>query len=389
MDKCPVSGIILAMTAATPSDQRGRRAARRRSRRPKYLVYAGALGIAVAIALVVLFWPDAVGDTPKTTGIPQLESTTTPEPTEPSEGEVSMDGRAPLSGVLTDADLNHASLTVKVSNTPDAHPQRGLNDADIVFVEPITGATTRLAAMFHSTFPEHIGPTRSLRPMDAPIIGPTGGVLANTSAQQWVIDYVDAEADVDNLSTLRVPSGTYFIDGARIAPNHVFTQPELIMNQSDRTEPPDPYFRYAHNVPNSSAMTNGSAASSVTVEYGGSSTATWTYDEGGERWLRAEEWSDHILEDGEQVRSTNVIVLAAERDYSFPEAGADMTVLDVIDTSGQFRAFTGGKVVEGTWSKAGVNDPFEFQLADGEPLLLAPGTTWVEMPLDTMNVVVN
>lgn len=346
------------------------------------------MGLALAIALAVMFWPDAVNSAPKNAGSSQ-EHTTTPEPTAPPEGEVSMDGRAPLSGVLTDADLDHPSLTVKVSNTPDAHPHRGLNDADIVFVEPITGYTTRLAAMFHSTFPEHIGPTRSLRPMDAPIIGPTGGVLANTSAQQWVIDYIDTQADVANLSTLRVPSGTYFIDGARIAPNHVFTQPELMLKQTDRTQPPEPYFHYAYDVPSSSAMKNGSPASSVTVGYGGSSTASWSYDEEAEHWLRAEEWSDHVLEDGEQVRATNVIVLVAERDYSFPEAGEDMTVLDVIDTSGEFRAFTGGKVIEGTWSKAGVNDSFEFQTADGESLLLAPGTTWVEMPLTSMKVVVN
>lgn len=369
--------------------ERGRRAARRRSRRPNYLAYgAGVVGLAIAVALAVMFWPEPSNSAPKTAGTPDEQATVTPEPTEPPEGEVSMDGRAPLSGALTDADLDHPSVTVKVSNTPDAHPHRGLNDADIVFVEPITGYTTRLAAMFHSTLPEQAGPTRSLRPMDAPIIGPTGGVLANTSAQQWVIDYIDAEADVANLSTLRVPSGTYFIDESRIAPNHVFTQPDLMLEQTDRTEPPEPYFRYAYDVPNSSAMQNGSAASSVTVEYGGSSTATWTYDEQAEHWLRAEEWSDHILEDGEQVRATNVVVLTAERDYSFPEAGEDMTVLDVIDTSGRFRAFTGGKVIEGTWSKAGVNDPFEFETADGEPLLLAPGTTWVEMPLDTMNVVV-
>jgi hypothetical protein len=373
--------------------QPGRRAARRRSRRRNYVPFVtGGLAFVLAIVLAVMLWPDSPGSVPKAAGSPD-ELAATPEPTQPPpEGEVPMDGRGPLSGVLTEADLGHASVTVKVSNTPDAHPHRGLNDADIVFVEPITGWTTRLAVMFHSTFPEHAGPTRSLRPMDAPIIGPTGGVLANTSAQQWVIDYIDAEADVANLSTLRVPKGIYFIDESRVAPNHVFTQPTLMLEQTDRTEPPEPYFRYSYHVPTSSAVTNGSPATSVTVEYGGTSTASWTYDAAAEHWLRAEQRDEgmagHVLEDGEQVRATNVVVLVAERDFGFAQAGDDMTVLDVIDTSGAFYAFTGGSVIEGTWSKAGVNDSFEFVTADGEPLLLAPGTTWVEMPLDTMNVVV-
>ena len=378
------------MTSAPSPARRGRRAARRRAQRPNYVPYVLiGFSITLAIALAAVLIPDSPGISPKAAGSPG-DTVASPDPTEPPpEGEVPMDGRAPLSGVLSETDLDHASVTVKVSNTPDAHPHRGLNDADIVFVEPITGWTTRLAAVFHSTFPEHAGPTRSLRPMDAPIIGPTGGVLANTSAQQWVIDYIDAEANVANLSTLRVPSGTYFIDDSRIAPNHVFTQPTLILEQTERTEPPEPYFRYAYHVPTSSVVQGGSPASSLTVEYGGTSTATWTYDESGEHWLRAEEWGDHILEDGEQVRATNVVVLVAERDFGFPQAGDDMTVLDVIDTSGEFLAFTGGSVIEGTWSKAGVNDSFEFQTTDGEPLLLAPGTTWVEMPLTTMNVTFN
>ncbi len=80
-----------------------------------------------------------------------------------------MAGCAPLTGVPTDQPLDRPAVIVKVSNTPDAHPHRGLGDADLVFVEPITGATTGLAAVFHSRPPTQAGPVRSLRPMDAPL----------------------------------------------------------------------------------------------------------------------------------------------------------------------------------------------------------------------------
>lgn len=304
-------------------------------------------------------------------------------------GAVSMEGRAPLTGVLTGRALDHPAVTVKISNTPDAHPQRGLGGADIVFVEPITGATTRLAAIFHSKRPDQVGPVRSLRPMDAPLIGPTRGVVANTMAAGWVLDYVDDVADLANLGTMRVPRGTYLLDDSRRAPNHVFAQPDKLLALTDRTAPPRPYFSYSADVEQSTAQRDGRHAGSVTVGYGGSATATWTYQAGSGRWLRAEKWSAHLLEEGGQVSADNVIVLRAKRDTSFAQAEASMTILDLIDASGSLRLFTGDKVVSGRWSKGDVNQPFTFTTEDGTALLLTPGTTWVECVLTDMTVEIN
>jgi hypothetical protein len=344
---------------------------------------AGLTAALAAVTIVVLAGGYALRDGGESAGPSGAPPTAI---TPPGDGGVSMDGRAPLTGVLTDAALNHPAVTVKISNTPDAHPQRGLGDADIVFVEPITGATTRLAAIFHSRLPEQVGPVRSLRPMDAPLIGPTKGVIADTMADRWVLRYVDQVADLADLGTLRVPSGTYRIDSSRRAPNHVFAQPAKLLGLTDRTAPPAPYFRYAEDVGRSTAQRSGRTAASVTIGYGGSATATWRYDRGTGRWLRAEKWSPHRLEDGRQVSTQNVIVLRADRDTSFTQAKASMTILDVTDSSGSLQVFTGDKVVDGRWSKRGVNEPFTFTTADGRSLLLAPGTTWVECVLTGMAV---
>jgi hypothetical protein len=312
---------------------------------------------------------------------------TAPTQTAPAvDGGVNMDGRAPLTGVPTDDALDRPAVTVKISNTPDAHRHRGLGQADIVFVEPITGATTRLAAIFHSRLPAAIGPVRSLRPMDAPLIGPTRGVIANTMADGWVLEYIDRVAGLSNLGTLRVPQGTYLFDGSRRAPNHVFARPDKLLALADRTEPPPPYFSYSAGRDRSTAQSSGTKAKSVTVGYGGSATATWTYAQRSGRWLRAEKWSAHLLEEGGQVAADNVLVLRTKRDLSFARAKPSMTILDVIDASGELQLFTGDKVVTGRWSKAGVKEPFRFTIADGKALLLTPGTTWVECVLTGMAV---
>jgi hypothetical protein len=224
--------------------------------------------------------------------------------------------------------------------------------------------------------------------MDAPIVGPTAGVLANTMAQQWVLDYVDSAANVANLGTMRVPRGTYRIDNSRIAPNHVFAQPLVLLELAERTEPPPPYFQYATDPDGSTARAAGSPAVAVTIDYGGTSTATWRYHEETARWRRSEAWADHMLESGEQVAADNVIVLGATRELGFAQAGENMTVLDLEDASGSLLLFTGASTVEGSWRKAGPNDPFQFSTVEGADLLLTPGTTWVELALDTMSVTI-
>ncbi|MEU4393801.1 DUF3048 domain-containing protein [Kribbella sp. NPDC023855] len=299
-----------------------------------------------------------------------------------------MVGRAPLTGVLVKDALERPAVTVKISNTPDAHPHRGLAEADLVFVEPITGATTRLAAVFHSKLPAQVGPVRSLRPMDAALIGPTKGIIASTMADRWVLDYLDKAADLANLGSLRVPRGTYALDDGRRAPNHVFARPAKLLALTDRTEPPAPYFSYAADLAGSTAQVGGANARSVTVAYGGTSTATWTYDARSRRWLRGEKWSRHLIENGGQVAADNVIVLTAARDTSFARAKPSMTILDVFDASGPLKVFTGGKTATGHWTKAGPNDPFTFTAPDGGPLLLTPGMTWIECALTNTPVTV-
>ena len=51
----------------------------------------------------------------------------------------------------------------------------------------------------------------------------------------------------------------------------------------------------------------------------------------------------------------------------------------ILTGSGELTLFTGGQQVGGTWTKGADNDPFVFTDAAGQPLLLRPGTTWVEL----------
>ncbi len=47
--------------------------------------------------------------------------------------------------------------------------------------------------------------------------------------------------------------------------------------------------------------------------------------------------------------------------------------------TGEVTVYTGGKAVTGTWTRADRTDAFHLTAADGTPIELTPGNTWVEL----------
>jgi len=84
--------------------------------------------------------------------------------------------------------------------------------------------------------------------------------------------------------------------------------------------------------------------------------------------------------DGTQMRATNVVVLrvnivnTAARD----PAGNPVPETELV-ASGDALVASAGQILWATWSKASVGDPVVLAAPDGSPVLLAPGTTWVEL----------
>ena len=82
-------------------------------------------------------------------------------------------------------------LAVKIDDTAPAHPQAGLEDADIVYIEQVEGGLTRLAAIFSSKIPPVIGPVRSARISDLDILQQFGRVaFAYSGAQSKLLPVI-------------------------------------------------------------------------------------------------------------------------------------------------------------------------------------------------------
>lgn len=300
----------------------------------------------------------------------------------------------PLTGrpLADPALLTRPAVVVKVSDVPEAYPQVGLNDADLVFVEPNGVAYTRLAAVFHSTLPGRVGPVRSLRPADVPLFSPMHATLASSMAAEWVMNYVNDSPDLQSLGTLQVPrsSGVYTIDRTRRSPNHVFAHPDAVAGLARHTGAPAPYFTWAPSAATASTST-GTPARRLDVSYGVSGQpfrVRWDFDAATGRYQRQVPWGRHVLADGSRVSADTVLVIECHWELGkiFRGRGAPDPVLSLIDGRGAFVAASGGRVVRGTWTKGAASDLFELTTDDGLPLALAPGRTWVELPKEGADV---
>ena len=109
-------------------------------------------------------------------------------------------------------------LVVKLDDTKFAHPQVGLRDADVVYIEQVEGGLTRLAAVFSSKIPEVVGPIRSARISDIELMAQYGKVaFAYSGAQSKLMPVINA-ANIHDSGAMKYGPTFYLDDAARSAP---------------------------------------------------------------------------------------------------------------------------------------------------------------------------
>jgi hypothetical protein len=335
--------------------------------------------------------------TPLPTPSPIPNATASPSPS------VDTRPRWPLTGELLkdEGKARHAAIAVKVPDNRSEHPQRGIDKADIVFVElegyrDASGHSgTRLVPVFHSRLADSVAPVRSIRPVDIPLLSPIHALIGSTGAAPWVTNYVkhyraDLEGLLTYMNTRR--TGSYGIDTSRVYTLNghtyydraVICHPATLARQTKRfrSGPPQPYFPFASTREEVSA-TQGKLGRSIKIPYKGDSYFIgYDYDKKKKRYLRSMPWGPHVLANGSRVSTDNVLVIEAKQQYGqiFHGRGRDEPLHDIINARGKFYYFNRGRYVVGAWRKGEVQEPFEFTLEDDSPLKIAPGQTFVELP---------
>jgi hypothetical protein len=71
--------------------------------------------------------------------------------------------------------------------------------------------------------------------------------------------------------------------------------------------------------------------------------------------------------------------MQVEVDRSYLDRKYGNVPKDIVIGTGKAYIFTAGKMLEATWTKPSRETSISLALADGSPVTLAPGNTWVEL----------
>lgn len=327
----------------------------------------------------------------------------------------------PLTG-LPDAKAGgpaHPAIVVKIDNSPDARPQAGINEADIVY-EVLVEGITRYALVFHSNLIDPVGPVRSARSSDINLVanlstplfswsGANGGVIGEVAAAARKGILIDASYDA--------AEPAYYRSGDRRAPHNLYVSlPQLLeLKGPENPVNPTPIFTYRKPVVVVPSTTTSSSSSTTTKKKSETTTTTlpptttttttttlpgapvpgFTLNFGGvvvdyvwnpvtNGWSRLQVDQEHprsksatLDTAGVQVSPANVIVQFIEYGTSPSDSRSPMALTV---GSGKVLVFSQGRAIAGTWSRPTADAATTYTSNDGAPIELTPGRTWVALP---------
>ena len=365
-------------TAVPTEGPSSRMAARSRSRslraRTAAVVAAAAVGVLAACT---------PASTPNQTA-PAPDPVTVEPTIEPSRGAPPVPAVPivwPLTGVEAADVAQRPAVAIKVENTATARPQSGLEEADVVWETIVEFDVSRFIAVFHSKVPAEVGPVRSVRPMDPAIVSPLRGLLVFSGGQPGILAMATA-SPAQVISHDAGAAGLYRVKH-RSAPHNVYGKVQTFLEQADAGHQASPaqQFGIALRPEQATAALLGTPATSLTFRLSGQARPTWAWDAGTGTWLRSEGSTPATAASGARLSAVNVVGITAEHPGTQfgAQNGAVVPTYALVGMTGDATVATGGKTVPARWSKAAGDAPLVLTQLDGQPLLLAPGNTWVEL----------
>jgi len=344
-------------------------------------VGSAALPTSVAIASPTVS-PSA---TPEASATPGATATPTARPTpQPTPEPTPVLVPAPLTGrLVTEAQAAQHPIAVMIDDHRDARPQSGFNAASVVWQAPAEGGIPRYMLVYGETIPAAVGPVRSARQYYV------------EWAAEWRAMYVHSGGSPGALQTLRALGsgqlvwnadefrwgGRYLWRSAeRWPPHNVYTDGEHLRALASivgATDGPQPA-AWSFGPPADGDQRPLGAEIRVVYPY---EAVTFRYDFATNTWPRFIDGSpepQRDAADGAIVAPTNVIVLRLRFGLLDDGSGKDRLEAAAIGGGDAWIA-SNGRIFHGTWRKDSASGATLIFGADGRPVSLAAGQTFVQV----------
>lgn len=315
------------------------------------------------------------------------------EPEDPPEPEPTV-GDNPLTGLdVADDYVNTRPAAVVLNNIKAAMPMYGISQVDILFELPAEGGITRMVGIFQD--PRQVpklGSVRSARDYFLDVAGGFDAVLIHAGGSPLAYSLIKSQK-VDAWDGVNGTYGHLFYrDKARISSagyeHSLFTTGQDITEEWNKTSTRTAHangYRNGLTFSLESTITGGSPATTITAPFSGYKTGVFTYDEATGLYQVSQYGKPFVDgETGEQFAVTNVLALQTSvAAISGDDKGRQSVKLQ---GSGQGIYACEGEYIPIKWSKGDWDDPFVFTTADGSPLVLKCGKTYVNVLSNSANL---
>ena len=274
--------------------------------------------------------------------------------------------------------INGPVLVVKIDDTTQAHPQIGVEDADVVYIKQVEGGITRLAAVFSSVIPTRIGPVRSARISDIEIMSQYGRVAFAYSGAQDKLKPEIAQANVENLGAQAQPPSIYTSDPTRNRPYAMVLRADLLMQKiRDKGYRVDTAQSVGWKF--GEIESTGVPISRVVVHWPAATySAIWSSQD--KRWHLRHKNEPNLSDTGRTLGPTTfVIQLVRITPSIYADKFGGVTPFSHTLGTGTGYILRDGKSFTATWNRPSAQAGTTWTALDGLEIPFAPGQVWVAL----------
>ena len=262
-------------------------------------------------------------------------------------------------------------FAVKFDDTNDAHPQQGVESADVVYITQVEAGLTRLMGIYSSNYPEVLGPIRSARISDLSILSEYGRVGFLYSGAQSKMRPVIAESNLINLSAERNPPSIYFNDPSRRSPYSMMVKPNLLLEKAADVElAKKPGWQHGPRAKGAKKI--------ISAEINWPNAGYEAYWSAIDRkFLLKHNSRENIASSGIQLGSPMMVIQMVKISPSeYGDKFGGVTPKSEVIGSGHGYLLRNQRVVKALWNRASLSEPTTWSLEDGSPAFFAPGQIW-------------
>ena len=282
---------------------------------------------------------------------------------------------------------NGTVLVVKIDDTLAAHPQIGIAQADVIYIEQVEGGLTRIAAIYSQArkdLPPKIGPVRSARISDIDILAQYGRVAFAFSGAQSKMLPVIAAANLENLSAEREPATIYSRDLTRIEPTNMILDPAALLAKAIDAEGKEIVDVKSMgwtfgDLPTDTSTMKAAPVASASIKWPASKYRI-DWDSLKKKWNIFYGGAPDLDANGIQLStSTFIIQKVLITDSIYHDKVGGITPLSHVVGAGTGYLMRDGLAIPINWTRASETEPTQWSYLNGTEAKFVAGQIWIAL----------